>query len=357
MMDRPVWSTDKAIREVMNNFKTYFCKENKCLKETQDRLDNFCKDALRFLCPSNDKSCSGGPVARKDVGTLTQQTQMWRCYSPFALSGDFSSTCIWGCLPHEVACQSGVKGRISDEHWSLTSPLESIIRHARAEAYKAGEKYVLQNLLDNACKEALASKCPPEKDSCKGGAVARKDLPSPQATTKAWSCYHPKAIINTTFTALCISDCGEDVQCLHGTNPAKGMVWTSEVDLEKLISDNVHQTCYGTDPPGASNALQRELDKYCRELLSDRCTGDFCMGGAVARKDVGDSSQREKQWRCYSPSQLTTLEDTALCVNECGEEISCKQGVSMGVSSLHWTEPAILSLIEEKKKKDCNVAA
>ncbi|CDJ37755.1 hypothetical protein, conserved [Eimeria tenella] len=352
----PVWSTDEAIREQVNTYKAYFCKEDKCREHTQNRLNNYCKEALTFLCPPKDPTCSGGAVARKDVGTVAQQEKSWRCYGPSALSDSVSSTCMEGCIPDEVTCDGGLEQGRSNRHWSLTAALESIIRHAKADSYRAGQTYELQKILDNACKEALAKECPPDEGSCTGGAVARKDLPTLEAKAAVWSCYHPKALNKESFTARCISDCGDDIKCLHGTTPGEGMVWTGVVDLEQLISDNVLRTCYGTEPPGALNGLQRELDKYCRELLSDRCTGDFCLGGAVARKDMGGLSQRSKQWRCYSPTQLTNSVDTALCVNECGKEIKCRQGVVGGISNLHWTkEVAIKILIKEKKREYCKV--
>ncbi|XP_026192047.1 uncharacterized protein LOC113147061 [Cyclospora cayetanensis] len=354
------WSEDAAIRKVLYENRYRYCQPERCVNDVQASLDAYCADALRFLCGRGDGACQDGPVARMDIGNEPDQSREWRCYDPSGLdAASATGICLDGCTVQEVTC-SGVD-RASDStgrHWNLKAALEFIVRGAKAKLLTPGQTSKLQAVLDEACREALAKECPPESASCKGGAVARKDSTA-DGQPQIWGCYKPAALVSDRFTALCISNCADEVPCNHGTDTSRGArVWRDAVDFASLIAEKSATTCGASLHSNAVlSRLQRVLDDYCNDLLKGICQGTFCPLGAVARKDVGGPSQTTKEWRCYNAVYLTEDVNTAICVSDCGEEVACQHGVSGGVSYSHWTrDEEIKALIEERKSHSCSHA-
>lgn len=347
------WGNNTAISEMINDNATAWCENQYCAGRTQLSLDAYCRQSLRFLCRADDADCQEGAMARKDFGNSSERTQEWRCYHPDELSAlQNTSYCIKGCKAEEAPCSVGVQNGTSTHHWNMQAPLEAIIAQDQLKVGGAGKNVdKLQAQMNAACLAAFGLECSPDASDCKGGPVARKDVYNGQ---QAWYCWHPTTITTLKRTAICITDCGDEVPCNDSADPEKGKVWTTGVDFEKIKADNLPRTCPLAYSLANRSALQQDLDNFCKDQLKDICQGTLCPGGAVARKDVGTSSERTKQWRCYNPNQLIGKVHTSMCVNNCGEERPCGSGVAGGVSANHWNKTAeIKEFLESQRSKYC----
>ncbi|KAL8443634.1 hypothetical protein Emed_006652 [Eimeria media] len=352
------WGDGKEMEKIIRINRFRWCQFNTCNTQVQPLLDAYCKETLRFACDPNSPSCSGGAVARREVGSDAAAGKAWRCYAPSALTKSVNTAeCLQGCNPNPVLCGDGVQGGVSSRHWDVGDALPKIIAQATVDYSAEGVTSKLQEMLDEACRISLGALCNPYTDACPGGAMARKEVKSEDDTDPQWRCYNPLALSKDIYSALCVTDCGVEVPCGDGVDLTVPNSIFDQLDVQNRLERYQEKTCVtkpGADTPAAISYLQKKLDDYCKQLLSDVCQGDYCPTGAVARKDVGDSTQQEKEWRCYNPTQLTTTSQTAICITDCGVETACGDGVNPGGSYSHWTRSEeIESLIQKYKNKVC----
>ncbi|KAL8275429.1 hypothetical protein Esti_000641 [Eimeria stiedai] len=353
------WGDSREMKELLRVNRYRWCQYTSCTQHAQSLLDSYCKETLHFACDPNSPSCAGGAKARKDVGDYPEAGKAWRCYAPSALSSDVNTAeCLEGCKSEPVSCGDGVKGGVSSRHWDLGSALEKLIAKKTANEAAQASSSKLQQLLDEACTAALVGLCNPSSSSCLGGAKARNDVASVDDDDPRWRCYNPIALRRDLYSALCITDCGDEVPCGDGVDLSVANAYFDQFDVGTKIEMLRQTTCNPAvaghlAPPISS--LQRRLDEYCKEQLKDVCQGDLCPSGAVARKEVGDITQQTQQWRCYNHTQLTTSAGTAICVTDCGTEAPCGDGIVTGGSHSHWTRSEELeSLIEQHKDRNCS---
>ncbi|KAL8437938.1 hypothetical protein ACSSS7_000588 [Eimeria intestinalis] len=355
---RTTWGEGGEMERLIRDNRYRWCTESPCQRQTQPLLDAYCREALRFACDPSSPSCSGGAVARKEVGDDASAGKAWRCYSPSDLTRDVQTAqCVRGCDPDPVSCGDGVKGGASSRHWDLGGALEKIIAKAAGSYAPYGSDSKLQKMLDDDCRSAMKATCPPSSSTCPGGAIARKDVKTRNDKEPQWRCYNPLALRKDIYSSLCVTDCGDEVPCMDGIALSGNNVYYDQYNVGKKIQEFKKITCPTAQADHTAvpiSNLQRRLDEYCRDLLKDVCQGDLCPSGAVARKDVGDKRQKERQWRCYNPTQLTIMVKTAICVTDCGAEAACGDGVIAGGSYSHWTRSKeIEGLIEKYKSTGC----
>ncbi|KAL8450279.1 hypothetical protein Emag_003302 [Eimeria magna] len=352
------WGNSEVMEEMIRANRYRWCQFNTCTEKVQSLLDAYCKETLRFVCDPISSSCYGGAVARRDVGNNPAAGKAWRCYAPSALTKSVNTAeCLQGCSPELVPCGDGVEGGVSSQHWDFQDALQRIISKTTANYVAQGSGSKLQQLLDDNCKTVLSGLCNHYSTSCLGGAKARKDGRSRGDKNASWHCYHPNSVRSDLYSSICLTNCGEEVPCGDGIDFSVPNALYDQYNVGGRIDALKKVTCVTTKPPetpASISNLQTRLDGYCRELLKDICQGEHCPSGAVARKEVGDSTQQQKQWRCYNSSQLTTSARTAICVTDCGAETSCGDGVIAGRSYSHWTKSdEIESLIEKYRDKNC----
>lgn len=341
----------EVLASIVRKNRYKWCQVDTCVKPVQTVLNDYCREALRFLCPPHRSECSGGAIARKDVGGLYERKKEWRCYNPSQISPEASTAfCLKKCEKTEKWCLDGVPGGISKEHWNLTTSLESVIQAnaVSPQLFKTVGK--LQQKLDLACSEEFWKTCPREKAECAAGSVARKEHITDKKEEAHWGCYRPSEVSSSLYSSLCVGECGHEVPCGKGVTVEPRA--EANIDFEKIVNENMAETC-GHGPAKPVSSLQRLLDDYCKESLRDICQGTFCPYGAVARKEMGNTDDEEQKWRCYNSSNLSS-EGEAICVDDCGQEIPCGDGVVWNLRHGYWTrEVQIQKLIRENKKDNC----
>ncbi|CDJ70246.1 microneme protein, putative [Eimeria necatrix] len=351
----------------------------------QDALDEECSQQASAACRSGLQDyCSGTVYARYDGVKGSPSSKQWRCYTDGALDLEAAGPgCVDSCGAATMCL--GAFNSNSVAYLTRASELTNIL-NSRTQEFCSAPAPTLQEALDRKCAQF-------GKDSCNSGLVAycrtavyaRYDKGSSSQQTKAWRCYAEKELDFSKPGDGCVDDCGNITSCRGSVSGYSTSHLTRPSELQAVIDSDKSNYCSEESeqqpsqatppseiPEGAPEesetedssgtqavpeALQHALDAFCAEEGKQACSNGltaYCNTEMYARKDVGTTTQKAKEWRCYAASEIDFAISADVCADNCGNLTSCSGSVN-GSSTSHLTRaPQIENLIKTEKEVYCN---
>nr|ACJ11219.1 microneme protein 3 [Eimeria tenella] len=351
----------------------------------QDALDEECSQQASVACRSGLQDyCNEAVFARYDGIKGSPSSKQWRCYTEGALDLEAAGPgCVNSCGAATM-CLGAFNSR-SVAYLTRNNELTSILK-LRTQEFCSAPAPTLQEALDRKCAQFGKESCNSGLASYCGAAIyARYDKGNSSQQTKEWRCYIEKELDFSKSGDGCVDDCGSMTSCRGSVSGPSTSHLTRPSELQAVIDSDKSNYCTdkseqqpsqatpppeipeGTpeeseteDPSGSQavpEALQHALDAFCVEEGEKACSNGlraYCNSAMYARKDVGNTTQKTKEWRCYAASEIDFAVSADVCADNCGNITSCSGAVN-GVSTSHLTRnPQIEELIKMEKEVYCN---
>ncbi|CDJ60949.1 microneme protein, putative, partial [Eimeria maxima] len=191
----------------------------------------------------------------------------------------------------------------------------------------------LQDALDDLCRiEAQAACRSGLGHYCNATVYARYDGASNNVNSKEWRCYAEDALDFGVARAGCVDTCGRQKMCPGAYNGVAKTYLSRNSQLKGQVDALKAEYCSAPAP-----TLQEALDRKCAAFGEEACNQGlwaYCDITLYARHDVGNASQKGREWRCFAQDALDFDMSGDGCVDNCGNLISCRGAVN-GTSSKH----------------------
>ncbi|CDJ47617.1 microneme protein, putative [Eimeria brunetti] len=335
-------------------------------RSLQDALDEVCHLEAQSACASGlTKYCSATVYARYDGRINNLNSKEWRCYTADALNFEVSRAgCVDICGKKKM-CLGAYNGS-SDTYLSRNSNIQNKINTLEPKLCNSPAP-TLQEALDRKCADFGKEACDQGLWAyCDATLYARRDRGNASQKGREWRCYTQDALDFSISGEGCVDDCGDLSECLGAVNGSSTTHLSRGSELASVLDQEKERYCgpkteeddesEEVDPTKPPSRLQAALDQLCAEEGQNACKqglSAYCTAEMFARRDIGSSRQKTREWRCYAKLSLDFGMSGEGCVDDCGNLITCAGAVN-GSSVTHLSRNTpVEAAIKVQKAKFC----